>query len=105
MRRKAADTEHVDLRSRQLDSQRHAIESSAYLERNRDISVGEVETVEHRHRSFVKQLDRRKAHGFGGCETTPLRWNLQRRQAQQPFAFGPQWLPAGCQNGNLWRRL
>src|SRR5262249_13809351 len=82
MRGKAPDTEHVDLCRRQLDSQRHAIEPSAYLERNRDISVGEVETVEHRHRWFVKQLDRRKAHRFGGCETIPLRRNLERWQAQ-----------------------
>src|SRR6516165_11227240 len=104
MRRKAANTKHVDLRRRQLDSQRHAIESSAYLECNRDISVGEVETVERRHCPFVEQLDRRKAQRFGGCETALFRWNLQRWQAQQPFTFGSQRLPAGCENGDLRRR-
>ena len=76
MRGKTSDTEYIDLRCRQLDSQWHTIESSAYLERTRNISVGEVETVERRHCSFAKQLDRGKAQRFGSCKITPLWRNL-----------------------------
>jgi hypothetical protein len=100
-RGKAPDPEHIDLRRRQLDRQRHAIEVAAYFEHGGDIGIGKAHTAERRGRSFAEQLDRWKAQGFGRREAAPLRRNLERRQAQQPFALGPHRLPAGCQNGDL----
>jgi hypothetical protein len=61
MRGKIPDAEHIDLRRRQLDCERHAIESAVYLERDGDVGIGKVETVERRRRSFVEQLDCRRA--------------------------------------------
>jgi hypothetical protein len=61
MRGKAPETEHVDLRRRQLDGSGTPSSLRHISSAKGNISVGELETVERCHCSFVKQLDRGKS--------------------------------------------
>ena len=94
------DTEYVDACGRQFERERHPVEPATNLDDRSDIVAVQGETVRDRQGALVEQLDRGILQRPLGCEIIGARRQLQRREAVQPFALGPQRFPAGGQNGD-----
>jgi len=83
----ARDPERFYLDRRELQSQRHSVETAANLQQLGNMGVAKDETVDRRHSPIVEQLNGRIAQRFGSAQTSCSRRNPKGREAQQPFAL------------------
>ncbi len=92
---KVAEAEGLDAGGGNLDGERVAVEAAADFGDQRHVGVGELKDFRARRGAFDEQFDGRNAQGLDGEQILGLRWDFQRQQPEDPFAFRPHRLGAG----------
>jgi len=97
---KATHAEGIDPASRELDGERNAIESAAYLGDGGRVGVGQLESVKAKRCALDEELERRVCEPFGSRDVGRVRWGSQRRQTYDRLPLASQGFPTGCQDAH-----